>query len=291
VAASLTPPAGSPGRSAAADAPDDIELDLIVEAIYRRWHYDFRGYAEASLRRRLAGAMQRFGCATLSGLQARLLREPVVFTALLDDLTVQVSELFRDPGYYRALRTEVLPHLRTYPSLKVWCAGCSHGEEAYSLAILLREEGLLARSMIYATDINPRALSAAEAGVYDAERMPGFLENHRRSGGSGSLLDHATVAYGRAVFDKTLRKHMVFSDHSLATDSVFAEVHLVSCRNVLIYFDRTLQDRALGLFHDSLIRRGFLGLGSRETLRFSAQADAFEDVSAEHRIYRRRPDA
>ena len=272
-------------------APDDIELDLIVEAIYRRWHYDFRSYAEASLRRRLAGAMRRFGCPTLSALQARLLREPAVFTALLDDLTVQVSELFRDPPYFQALRDEVLPHLRTYPSLKVWCAGCSHGEEAYSLAILLREEGLLERSMIYATDINPRALAAAEAGVVEADRMSGFIENHRKSGGKGSLLDHATVAYGRAVFDKTLRRHMVFSDHSLATDSVFAEVHLVSCRNVLIYFDRTLQDRAVGLFRGSLVRRGFLGIGSRETLRFSAHADAFEELSAANRIYRKRAEA
>lgn len=275
----------------ATDLPEEVELDLIVEAIYRRWHYDFRSYAEASLRRRLAGAMRRFGCPTLSALQGRLLREPAVFTALLDDLTVQVSELFRDPPYHKALRDEVLPHLRTYPSLKVWCAGCSNGEEAYSLAILLREEGLLARSMIYATDINPRALVAAEAGVYDADRMPGFIDNHRRSGGKGSLLDHATVAYGRVVFDKALRRNMVFSDHSLATDSVFAEMHLVSCRNVLIYFDRELQDRAVGLFGDSLVRRGFLGMGSRETLRFSAHADAFEEFSGANRIYRKRADA
>lgn len=278
------------GPSPERTEPDDIELDLIVEAIYRRWHYDFRSYAEASLRRRLAAAMRRFGCPTLSALQARLLREPQVFTALLDDLTVQVSELFRDPPYFRALREEVLPHLRTYPSLKLWCAGCSRGEEAYSLAILLREEHLLERSMIYATDINPRALAAAEAGVYEADRMPGFIDNHRKSGGKGSLLDHATVAYGRVVFDKLLRRHMVFSDHSLATDSVFAEMHLVSCRNVLIYFDRTLQDRAVGLFADSLVRRGFLGMGSRETLRFSAHVAAFEEVSATHRIYRKAPD-
>ena len=280
------PVAAGPGTD-----PEDIEIHLIVEAIYRRWHYDFRSYAGASMRRRLAGAMRRFGCPTLSALQARLLREPAVFTALLDDLTVQVSELFRDPPYHRSLREEVLPHLRTYPSLKIWCAGCSQGEEAYSLAILLREEGLLARSMIYATDINPRALAAAEAGVYDADRMPGFIENHRKAGGKGSLLDHATVAYGRVALDKTLRRHMVFSDHSLATDSVFAEMQLVSCRNVLIYFDRALQDRAVGLFAGSLVRRGFLGLGSRETLRFSAHAGAFDDLSPDNRIYRREADA
>jgi len=271
--------------------PDDIELDLIVEAIYRRWHYDFRCYAEASLRRRLAGAMRRFDCPTLSALQSRLLREPQVFTALLDDLTVQVSELFRDPPYFRALREEVLPHLRTYPSLKIWCAGCSRGEEAYSLAILLREEHLLERSMIYATDINPRALAAAEAGVYEADRMPGFIDNHRKSGGKGSLLDHATVAYGRVVFDKLLRRHMVFSDHSLATDSVFGEMQLVSCRNVLIYFDRALQERAVGVMRDSLCRRGFLGLGAKETVRLSAHAAAFTEVAPGERVYQKQDTA
>lgn len=268
----------------------DIELRLLLDAIYLRYHFDFRAYATASLKRRLATAMSRFDCKTLSQLQDRVLHEPAVFPQLLEYLTVQVSEMFRDPAYFRALREEVLPLLRTYPSLKVWVAGCSSGEEVYSMAILLREEGLLERTLIYATDINAQALRRAEAGVYELDRIAGFTANHQRCGGHGSLSAHYTAAYGRAVFDKRLRDHIVFSDHSLATDSVFAEVQLVSCRNVLIYFDRTLQDRALGLFREALCRRGFLGLGSKESLRFSAQGEAFADFVREQRLYQKKGD-
>jgi chemotaxis protein methyltransferase CheR len=182
----------------------------------------------------------------------------------------------------------VVPQLRTYPSLKVWIAGCSTGEEAYSMAILLREEGLLSRTLIYATDINPHVLQKAEAGVYDADRIPAFTENHRRSGAPTSLSDYYQAAYGRAVFDRELRRHLVFSDHSLATDSVFAEVHLVSCRNVLIYFNRVLQDRAIGLFRESLCRKGFLGIGAKESLRFSAHGDAFTELVHEDRIFQKK---
>lgn len=266
----------------------DIELRLLIDAIYLKYHYDFRGYALASLRRRMASAMTRFGCRTLSQLQDRLLHEPSLFPALLDYLTVQVSEMFRDPGYYKALREEVVPLLRTYPSLKVWVAGCSAGEEAYSMAILLREEGLLERTLIYATDINTDALKKAESGVYPLEQIALYTQNHQKSGGHSSLSEHYTAAYGRAVFDKSLRRQMVFSDHSLATDSVFAEVQLVSCRNVLIYFDRHLQDRALGLFGEALCRKGFLGLGSKESMRFSAHRAAFDDFVPQERIYQRR---
>lgn len=265
----------------------EIELPLLLEAIYLTYHYDFREYANASLKRRLVAAMMRFECRTLSQLQQRILHEPSAFPLLLDYLTVQVTEMFRDPGYFRALREKVIPLLRTYPSLKVWVAGCSTGEEVYSLAILLREEGLLQRTLIYATDINPQALQRAEAGVFEIDRMAGFTESHRRSGGHSSLSDFYTAAFGRAVIDKTLKKHIVFSDHSLATDSVFAEVQLVSCRNVLIYFNRELQDRALGLFADALCRKGFLGLGSKESLRFSGQADSFSELSREERIFQK----
>jgi chemotaxis protein methyltransferase CheR len=266
----------------------DIELKLLVDAIYLKYHYDFRGYAAASLKRRLTAAMIRFDCRTVSQLQDKVLHDPVVFPAMLDFLTVQVSEMFRDPGYFAALRESVLPVLRTYASLKIWVAGCSAGEEVYSLAILLEEEGLLARTLIYATDINAHALRKAELGVYDIDRIPGFTENHRKSGARSSLSDYYTAAYGGAVFDKALRKHIVFSDHSLATDSVFAETHLISCRNVLIYFDRALQDRAIGLFSESLVRKGFLGLGSKESLRFSKHGPAFADIDAPHRIFQRR---
>ena len=266
----------------------DIELHLLIDAIYLKYHYDFRRYATASIKRRLTAAMSRFKVGTFSELQSKVLHDPAMFPALLDFLTVPVSEMFRDPSYYRSLREMVVPVLRTYPSLKIWVAGCSTGEEVYSLAIVLRETGLLDRSLIYATDINPGVLQKATAGVYDVDRIAGFTEAHRKSGGTTSLSDYYTAAYGRAVFDKSLREHIVFSDHSLATDSVFAEVHLVSCRNVLIYFDRQLQDRAVGLFRDALVRKGFLGIGSKESLRFSAHAEYFEDLVREDRIYRRR---
>jgi len=266
----------------------DIEQRLLIDAIFHRYHYDFRGYAQASLKRRLHTALSQFGCKTLSQLQDRVLHEPSVFTALLQYLTVQVSDMFRDPSYFLSLRQEVIPILRTYPSIKVWVAGCSAGEEVYSLAILLHEEGLLDRTLIYATDINPHALRAAEQGVFDLDRAAAFTENHARAGGRSSLSDYYTARYGRVMFDKGLREHMVFSDHSLATDSVFAEMHLISCRNVLIYFERDLQDRALGLFHDALCHRGFLGLGAKESLRFSGQANAFDDFVLEDRIYRKK---
>ena len=281
-----------PPEAATANAKDfDIELRLLVDAIFLKYHYDFRDYSGASLKRRLTTAMSRFGCATLSRLQDRVLHEPIFFPTLLDYLTVQVSEMFRDPAYFLALREKVVPLLRTYPSLKIWIAGCSTGEEAWSLAILLREEGLLERSLIYATDINPRALAQAESGVYAIDRIAGFTANHRRSGATASLSDYYTAAYDRAVFDRTLREQIVFSDHSLATDSVFAEMQLVSCRNVLIYFTRGLQDRALGLFQEALCRKGFLGIGAKESLQFSSANGAFDAFVPRERIYRKKADA
>ncbi len=267
---------------------DDIEMRLLLDAILGAYHYDFRGYSVASLKRRLGQAKDRFDCRSFSQLQDRVLHEPAVFRELLAYLTVQVSELFRDPAYFLALREKVVPHLKTYPSLKVWVAGCSAGEELYSLAILFREEGLEDRTLFYGTDINTEALKKAEAGVYEADRVPLFTENHRKAGGKSSLSDYYTAAYGAAVFDKTLRRRAVFSDHSLVTDQVFAEVQLVSCRNVLIYFDRELQDRAVGLFKDALVRKGFLGLGAKESLRFSAHAAAFSEFARDERIYQKR---
>jgi len=266
---------------------EEIELDLLLEAIWRHYHYDFRGYSRGSLHRRMARAQQRHGFDSLSQLQHRLLRDPALFADLMGFLTIQVSEMFRDPAYFRELREQVVPHLRTYPSLKVWIAGCANGEEFYSLAILFREEGLEDRTIFYCTDISPAALEKAQAGIYDLDRIQQFTENHRQSGGTRSLSDYYTAAYGAAVFDKTLRKRAVFAEHNLASDQVFAEVQLVSSRNVLIYFDRDLQDRALGLFGESLVRGGFLGLGSKETLRFSRHSDGFADFDEGEKIYRR----
>ncbi len=269
------------------DRVGEIELRLLLEALYLRYHYDFRGYARASLRRRLRVAMDKFDCATLSQLQDRVLHDAKLVQDLMDILTVQVSEMFRDPPYFRALREKVVPLLRTYPSLKIWVAGCSTGEEVYSLAILLKEEGLLERSLIYATDINAAALEKAQAGVYDIARVSSFTENHRRSGGHGSLSGHYTAAYGKAAFDRSLKAHITFADHSLSTDSAFSEVQLVSCRNVLIYFERALQDRAVGLFRDSLCYKGFLGVGASESLRFSAHAASFTELARDDRIYQK----
>jgi len=270
---------------------EDIELQLLLDAIYRKYHYDFRDYSAASLKRRLTQAKTNFACDSFSQLQHRLLHERGFLPQLLPYLTVQVSEMFRDPSYFLALRRQVIPHLMTYPSLKVWVAGCSTGEELYSLAILFREEGLENRTIFYATDINASALARAEAGVYELDRIALFTENHRRAGGKSSLSDYYTAAYGHAVFDKSLRARTVFSDHSLVSDAVFAETQFVSCRNVLIYFKRDLQDRAIGLFSDSLVRKGFLGLGSKESLRFSARAADFTEFDREERIYQKSSEA
>jgi chemotaxis protein methyltransferase CheR len=266
----------------------DIEIRLLVQAIFLRYGHDFRDYAQASLKRRTLQAQQRMGAQSISQLQARVLHDPDAFAELLQYLTVPVSEMFRDPSYFLALRRHVVPVLRTYPSLKVWVAGCSTGEEPYSLAILLREEGLLDRTILYATDINHASLEKARQGIFPLDAMQAFTRNYQRAGGLRSFSDYYTAAYGGALFDKSLRDSITFADHSLATDSVFSETQLVSCRNVLIYFNRPLQDRALGLFHESLAHRGFLGLGSKETLDFSAYAERFEPVSRPDRIYRKK---
>jgi chemotaxis protein methyltransferase CheR len=266
----------------------DIEIRLLVQAIFLRYGHDFRDYAQASLKRRVLQAQQRMGAPSISALQERVLHDADQFAQLLQYLTVPVSEMFRDPSYFLAVRRHVIPVLGTYPSLKIWVAGCSTGEEPYSLAILLHEEGLLERCILYATDINHASLEQARQGIFSLERMQAFTRNYQRAGGTRSFSDYYTAAYGGVLLDRSLRDSITFADHSLATDSVFSETHLVSCRNVLIYFNRGLQDRALGLFHESLSRRGFLGLGSKETLDFSAYADRFEPVSRPDRIYRRR---
>ena len=270
-----------------ADEVEQLELELLLEAVYRRYGYDFRHYAPASLRRRLRRRQDAEGVATLSQLQDRLLHEPASMERLLLDLSISVTAMFRDPSFYVAFRNTVVPALRTYPFTRLWCAGCPTGEEVYSLAILLREEGLEDRTMIYGTDINPEALRRAEAGVYEMDRIPLFTENHRRSGGKSSLSDYYTAAYGGALFDHALVENVTFADHSLATDAVFAETHFISCRNVMIYFNRRLQNRVLGLFHESLCHRGFLGLGSKESIDFSSYAQRFESLARRERLFRK----
>lgn len=268
------------------DEKAEIELDLLLEAIYRLYQHDFRGYARSSLRRSVARAQIALRCATITDLLDRIVHDPGAFAEALRYLTIQVSDLFRDPGHYRHMRETVAPHLATYPSLRIWVAGCGTGEEAYSIAILLHEEGLLERALIYATDIDKESMAIAQAGAYELFRMSGFAENYRRSGGRASLSDYFIARGACASVAPFLEQRILFCDHSLATDGAFAEMHLVSCRNVLIYFDRTLQDRAIGLFRESLCPRGFIGLGSNESLAFSRHASFFEHLSTDEQIYR-----
>jgi chemotaxis protein methyltransferase CheR len=265
----------------------DIELRMLVEAVYLKYNYDFRDYTGASQKRRVLVAMREMGCASVSELQARVMHEPDGFAQLLQYLTIPVTEMFRDPEYYLAVRQHVVPFLKTYPSLKIWVAGCSTGEEVYSLAILLQEEGLLERSIIYATDINPESLESARRGVFALDRMRLYTENYQKAGGTRAFSDYYTAAYGGALFDRALIENVTFADHSLATDTVFSETHFVSCRNVMIYFNRRLQDRVLGLFHESLCHRGFLGLGSKESIEFSAYANRFEVLARRERLFRK----
>lgn len=266
---------------------EDIEIRLLLEALYLKYHYDFRNYAMASIKRRLAQACVYFNCTSISALQDRVLHDDKALPQLLSFLTVQVSELFRDPHYFKTIREQVIPHLRTFPSLKIWVAGCSSGEELYSFAILMREEGLFERTMFYATDINPQALHIAQSGIYGIDRMKLYSENYQKAGGHSSLSDYYTADHNAAAFSKDLRERIVFSDHSLVTDAAFGEMHFISCRNVLIYFNRELQNRVISLFKGSLIRRGFLGLGAKESLRFTDHAKDFSDFSSYDRIYQK----
>jgi len=271
------------------EAIEQIELTLLLEGIFLRWGYDFRGYSRASVRRRVGEFMARHGLARVSDLTARALHDEPFFQELLQQFSVPVTEMFRDPSVYLALRREVVPYLRTYPFIKVWHAGCASGEEVYSLAILLEEEGLYDRCTIYATDVNEAALERARAGVYPVAAMQDFTENYQRAGGTGSLADWYQAGYDRVALRAALRRNVTFARHNLATDHVFSEVHLVLCRNVLIYFDRPLQDRALGLFEESLVHDGFLCLGTKETLAFSSRQASFTELDRSSRIYRKRP--
>lgn len=265
----------------------DIEVKLFIEAVYMKYKYDFRQYSLASVKRRLSSALIVHNIKTVSALQEKVLYEPEFFTVILQYMTISTTEMFRDPHYFLAFREKVLPYLKSYPSIKIWVAGCSSGEEAYSFAIIFKEAGLLERVMIYATDINPVILDKAKDGIYRLEDMKKNSINYQLAGGTTSLSDYYTANYNHAAIDPELKKSIVFADHSLATDSVFSEMQFVSCRNVLIYFDKELQNRAINLFHDSLSMKGFLGIGSKESLKFSSQSSSFEHWSSSERIYRK----
>jgi chemotaxis protein methyltransferase CheR len=265
---------------------DDIEVDLIAEAIYQVYGYDFRHYAKASFKRRLRSLVQDLKLQSISHLQHELLHKPEVFADKLPQLTVTVSEMFRDPSFFTALRDQVIPTLRTYPTIKIWHAGCSTGEEVYSLAIILLEEGLLDRSVIYATDINPNVLKSARDGIYPISAIKDFTRNYQKSGGKEAFSDYYTTGYGGARFLPRLKERIVFSEHNLATDDVFVECQLIICRNVLIYFDLELQQRVVDLFARSLTYKGFLGLGSKESLRYVPAGRFFTDYVGNEKIYR-----
>ena len=270
-------------------APDveEIEIRLVLDAIHARYGYDFRDYSPDSMRRRVQAALARSGSSDLGALQHRLLTEPDFFASLLDDLTVQVTELFRDPPFYRTFREQVVPTLRTYPQLKIWHAGCATGEEVYATAILLSEENLYERTQIYATDMSARVLEHAREGIYPASQADAFSDNYLQSGGKGRLADYYSSAYGRIAMHDALKRNVVFFQHDLVSDYALGEMQVVFCRNVLIYFGETLRARVLGVFADSLCRGGFLCLGTSEHLPVS-RAEFFGDFAVAERIYRRR---
>jgi len=266
---------------------EQIEIELLLEGIYQHYGFDFRSYAYASIRRRLWKRIEAEGLTTISGLQDQVLHNPPMMEKLLLDLSINVTSMFRDPGFYRVFREQVIPTLRTYPFIRVWHAGCATGEEVYSMAILLEEEGLYERSRIYATDINEVVLQKAKSGIFPLERMQEYTENYIAAGGKRAFSDYYTAKYGGALFSPGLTKNVVFSQHNLVTDRSFSEFNVILCRNVLIYFDKTLQSRVLTLFYDSLATFGILALGSKESLRFSPYEECYEQINGPEKIYRK----
>ena len=264
-----------------------IEIELLLEGIFRHYGFDFRSYAYASIRRRLWKRIQEEGLPNMSALQERVLHEPAMMEKLLLDLSINVTAMFRDPSFYITFRQHVVLLLRTYPFIRIWHAGCSTGEEVYSMAMLLREEGLYDRSRIYATDINEVVLQRAKAGIFPLERMQEYTDNYIRAGGSRSFSEYYTAKYGGALFDQSLTKNVVFSQHNLVTDRSFSEFNVVLCRNVLIYFDKTLQSKVHSLFYDSLAMFGVLVLGSKETLRFMAHEECYQQIAPPEKIFRK----
>ena len=264
---------------------ENIEIELLLEALYQKYGYDFRNYAKASLKRRIQRRLLLSGLKNISEMQHKLLYDRSYFETLLFDFSINVTEMFRDPSFYLAVREKVLPILKTCSFIKIWHAGCSSGEEVYSMAILLIEEGLYDRSQIYATDFNDNALEKAQDRIFHLKDIQKYHQNYQDAGGVHSLTDYYLAQYDAAIFDPTLIEKVTFASHNLATDSVFGEMNLILCRNVLIYFDRALQNRVLTLLRDSLRHNGFLCLGSSETLEFSNVSQYFVGIAPKERIY------
>jgi chemotaxis protein methyltransferase CheR len=276
------------------DTPDSyrrdvekLEVELLMEGVFRLYGFDFRSYAYSSLKRRLWKRILAEGLATVSQLQDRVLHDPAMMEKLLLDLSINVTAMYRDPAFYAAFRAEVVPLLRTYPFIRIWHAGCSTGEEVYSMAILLKEVGLYDRARIYATDINEVVLQRARAGIFPLDKMQEYTQNYLRAGGSESFSQYYTAMYDGARFDPALTRNVVFSQHNLVTDGSFAEFNVIVCRNVMIYFDRELQNRVHELFYSSLVNFGILALGSKESMRFTQYENHYEAVNGKEKIYRR----
>jgi chemotaxis protein methyltransferase CheR len=264
-----------------------IELELLLEAIYRRYGFDFREYAPASLKRRLWRRAHAEGLQSLSALQDKVLHDPASMERLLLDLSINVTAMFRDPTFYAAFREKVVPLLHTYPFTRIWNAGCSTGEETYSLAILLHEEGLLERTRIYATDINEAVLEHARAGVFPLDKMREYTQNYIRAGGTRSFSEYYVARYDRAQFSRSLVDNVVFAQHNLVSDRSFNEFNVIVCRNVMIYFDRSLQDKVHDLFYESLAMLGVLALGHKESIRFTRHAQSYEELDPLEKLYRK----
>lgn len=267
--------------------PTDLELRLLLLGVYERYGYDFRGYAAESIKRRVGGRLPEEGLGTISALQERVLRDPACMQRLLAALSAPVTQMFRDPGFFAAFRRHVVPRLRTYPFVRIWVAGCASGEEAYSLAVLLLEEGMYDRCRIYATDMNEALLDRARSGIYSLTHMRQNTANYHQAGGAGTFSSHYVANYDRAIFRPGLRRRIVFAQHNLVTDASFNEFNVIWCRNVLIYFERDLQTRVHALLDASLMRSGFLGLGDRESLAFTTLAARYEALDPREKLYRK----
>jgi len=265
----------------------NIELQLLLEAIFLRYGYDFRNYSKAHIKRRVLHRLGTSQLQTVTDLQNKVLRDRDFFIEFLNDLSINVTELFRDPEFYKSLRENIIPKLRTYAWFKIWHAGCATGEEVYSLAILLQEEGLLERCQIYATDFNQKVLEIAREGVYHKDEIEQYERNYQLSGGKRKLSDYYQSMYGSVMFNKDLSSRIVFADHNLVTDSVFADVNLILCRNVLIYFEKSLQENVVGLFYESLVPSGILCLGTKESLKFTRHEKLFEPIDEKQRIFKK----
>jgi chemotaxis protein methyltransferase CheR len=266
---------------------EDIEIDLLLEGIYRQYGFDFRNYALSSLKRRVRYFIRDERIGTVSLLQDRILHDPAWLERFVYKLSVNVSAMFRDPQFYVAFRQQVVPMLKTYPFIRIWLAGVSMGEEVYSLAILLTEEGIYDRCRIYATDMNDAVLKKAKEGIYPLELMQTYTNNYIKAGGKQSFSDYYTAAYDNAMLKASLRDNIVFAQHNLATDSSFNEFHVILCRNVMIYFNSELQAHVYNLLHESLVTFGVLGLGAKETMKFSPHEHAYEEIDKMARLYRR----